>query len=161
ATVPYFFCPAHRRQVAPYYLDPTEVTVAAYRQADLDLPRSFVARYTPPPEDFARYPVTFVDFDEARAFAEAAGQRRPTETEYEYAATWGGTRRFPWGDDERRAENRWGPCPVGQPAFDCLPTRPPVFGLFSNVAEWTDSMGRSYSPDLHPALLRSQKGGEA
>jgi formylglycine-generating enzyme required for sulfatase activity len=93
--------------------------------------------------------VTGVTFDQAVAFAERIGRRLPTEEEYEFAATGGGRYRFPWGDDERPWHSDVGPSwrfgPVGQvDDYDQTRTAPPVFGLFSNVAEWTGSMLRPY-----------------
>lgn len=77
-------------------------------------------------------------FDSAKWFAELLGKRLPTEDEYLRAATMGGTRVFPWGDDgEQLAEWTFGQ--VRGSKADVLPSTPPVFGLYSNVAEWVDS----------------------
>src|SRR5690606_6782812 len=74
------------------------------------------------------------------------------EAEYEYAATFGGTRQFPWGNSsDAGAGWEFGPC--GTPASDCLPTTPPVYGLFSNVAEWTCSWFVPYRGQQHHVPL--------
>ncbi len=148
--------PPHTRQVADFYLDQTEVTIAAYRNLDA-LPNSVTNR----PDD---EPVTMVTFDQALNFAELAGKRLMTEAEYEFAATNSGTTTFPWGDDASRVVPAiFNTQPVEQPAFDQTATVPPVYGLCSNVAEWTDTVqipysggNRSYSAAYRRALTGSR-----
>ena len=95
--------------------------------------------------------MTFVTFHEALDYAESVGRRLPTEAEYEFAATAAGTRDFPWGDDVERIDE-WEYGPVGSIAYDRTETDPPLFGLFSNVAEWTDSRPIPYPSPLQPQL---------
>ena len=112
-------------------------------------------------------PIRKMSFDQAMAFAEAAGKRLPDESEYEFAATNGGKSSFPWGDDPKKMETWYfGPArPERDSAVDRLETDPPVFGLFSNVAEWTSSFGVPYPmpgprytfPDM--SNLRIVRGG--
>jgi formylglycine-generating enzyme required for sulfatase activity len=130
--------PPHRRKVDPFYLDCTEVTVGAYRQVRAGLPAELETN--PPPD---AYPVSWVYFDQAAVYAEMVGKRLPDEAEYEFAATGGGTRRFPWGDSPAKI-TPWPLGPVGQPSYDCIRTDPPVYGLYSNVAEWTSSWYSQY-----------------
>ncbi len=96
-------------------------------------------------------PVTYVSFSDALEYAERIGMRLPTEFEYEYAATGGGTRRFPWGDDATRVAN-WPFGHVMTPAFDVTATPVPVYGLYSGVAEWTDSIWAAYPSALQLPL---------
>jgi formylglycine-generating enzyme required for sulfatase activity len=72
----------------------------------------------------------------------------PTEAMYELAATGGGKRRYPWGDNPARATD-W---PLGDSSVaphDRTPTDPPVVGLYSNAAEWTCTWMQ-----LYPRLAR-------
>jgi eukaryotic-like serine/threonine-protein kinase len=72
--------------------------------------------------------------------------RLPTEYEWEYAATQAGKTIFPWGNDVPSVEQsiQESFLPVGFPRFDQLPTNPRVYGLCSNVAEWTCSQVYTY-----------------
>jgi formylglycine-generating enzyme required for sulfatase activity/tRNA A-37 threonylcarbamoyl transferase component Bud32 len=142
--------PAHRRRVAPFYLDLTEVTVGAYRASGRPVPESMAKEYAGRP-DLDLYPVSAVNFYRALQYAEWAGKRLPTEEEYEFAATGGGTRNYPWGNEAPPIMD-WTFGPVKQPAFDRTPTNPPVYGLYSNVAEWIDSPPVPYNPQHHPAV---------
>jgi formylglycine-generating enzyme required for sulfatase activity len=125
-----------RRRVPAFYLDTTEVTAGDYRRW-LEGSK-FVAR----PGEADLRPAASLTWDHAAASAEKAGKRLPDETEYEYAATACGKHRFPWGDSAAPLEGRrWPLGPAGTPGYDrlVLPGQPPVFGLYSNVAEWTSS----------------------
>ena len=127
--------PVHVENVDDFYLAPTEVTVGEYRRQVDELPAQYI-RAGLPQDDV--YPVTYVSFDEAVSYAERVGMRLPTDIEYEYAATAGGMQDFPWGNDADLIST-WEFGPVGSAAFDRTDTNPPVMGLYSNVAEWTDS----------------------
>jgi hypothetical protein len=128
--------PPRRCRVPAFYLDTTEVTAGDYR------PWLLGRKLDPSPGDADRRPATHVTWDHAVAYAERVGKRLPDEVEYEYAATGCGKRRFPWGSSAAPLEGRkWTFGPVGEPAYDVLelPGQWPVFGLYSNVAEWTGS----------------------
>jgi formylglycine-generating enzyme required for sulfatase activity len=125
--------PAHESTVAPFFLDPTELTVGVYRKVF--------------PDDTARltnsvlsdeHAVRLVTYYQAMVCAELLGKRLPDEVEYEFAATNGGTTRFPWGDDAGKI-TKWPFGPVKTPEYDRTQSDPPVFGLYSNVLEWTSS----------------------
>jgi len=86
-------------------------------------------------EEQAVLPVTFVSLADARAFADAHGERLPTEAEWQWAAE-GPHRghRFPWGNNEREFP------PLLRPARDkTTATREGVMGLSGNAWELTES----------------------
>jgi serine/threonine-protein kinase len=150
--------PPHRRDVPAFFLDTTEVTQDAFRRWEQGL--------VPEPGAWPPGPAAAsVTWDQAVAFAEKAGKRLPDEAEYECAARARGTRRFPWGDDDSPlAGRKWELGPVKTPAFDRLQLdgEPPVFGLYSNVAEWTASWAGAYpgpAPAESATMLRAVRGG--
>ena len=112
-------------------------------------------------------------FAEAVREAENRGKRLPTEAEYLYLATNGGTTKYPWGDDWPaeaaaialpKSGDPFGP--VGAPAFDKTIRYPSVVGLASNKAEWVmPRLGPNFLALMHrqDATLETQvyRGGSA
>jgi serine/threonine-protein kinase len=127
--------PQHRRRVPSFLIDTDEVRVRDYKNAfGGHLPLDLLDDN--PPDDAP----LCVSYHVAMKYAEKVGKRLMTEAEYEYAATARGTRRYPWGDTIPDITN--GTALADWPrtaAFDRLDTTPPVLGLCSGVAEWTDS----------------------
>jgi eukaryotic-like serine/threonine-protein kinase len=134
------FIPGHACQIDPFYLDTHEVTIGEFLSNNQGLfPRNLKPLGDPWPQDF---PLTHLLLDSAIEYAESIGKRLPTEFEYEFAATNGGTTRFPWGNDPLVIDVAMSA--VMQPDFDRTRTDPPVFGLFSNGAEFTGSWHAPY-----------------
>lgn len=110
--------PVHRVEVRSFYLDVTEVTVAAY-SACVRRGRCAPAPVTAdwpdifPPErplasslcngaraDRQDHPVNCLNYEQAEAYCRFVGRRLPTEEEWEYAARGGDQqRRFAWGNE--------------------------------------------------------------
>lgn len=85
----------------PFCMDETEVTVAAYK-ACVDSgtcapPKIYEVRANYPKKP--DHPVNEVSWDKARKYCEAQGKSLPTEAQWEWAATGGDGRRWPWGDE--------------------------------------------------------------
>lgn len=149
--------PAHLRSVPSFYLDLNEVTIADFRALHKRLPRTWNSAEVIPNEDMA---VTRLLYDEVVLYAEKAGKRLMSEAEYEFAATLGGTRPYPWGEDPPDVD--WPIQPITNPTRDQLPGETPIRGLFSNVGEWTSSWPTPYPShlqmqfDVHELVLTSR-----
>ncbi|MCC6188318.1 MAG: SUMF1/EgtB/PvdO family nonheme iron enzyme, partial [Anaerolineales bacterium] len=154
--------PIHAVTLSGFFLDQTEVTNARY-QTCVD-----AGACTPPQRRgsdtrggyftdpaFANYPMLNVTWAQADAFCHAEGKRLPTEAEWEYAATGGDGRLYPWG-------NTFDPGLLPVQAKDTVavgsfPQAASPFGAFDmagNALEWVnDWYGADYygsSPAENP-----------
>ena len=95
-----------------------------------------------------------VDWNQATAYCAFVKKRLPTEEEWEFAVRGPEGRRFPWGNEDPKADQAcWksdvGTCPVGR--FASGASRDGVLDLAGNVDEWTSSV---YSlPGVKPAAV--------
>ncbi len=112
-----------------------------------------------------RQPVVGVSWEEARAYAEWAGLRLPTEAEWEYACRAGTTTRFSSGDDDADlARVGWYQANSGGALHPVGEKEPNAFGLYDmhgNVWEWVeDDSHRDYraAPTDGRAWIDSPRG---
>lgn len=90
----------------PFCMDATEVTARAYGECvaaeRCEKPRwwGLWTTYDKQPD----HPVNKVHWSQAKAYCEFRGQSLPTEAQWEWAATGGDGRKWPWGNEEPNCE---------------------------------------------------------
>ena len=104
------------------------------------------------------HPVVHVSLIDALAYATWAGQKLPTEREWEFAARGGADTEFPWGDElcpgEEIRANTWHgkfpyqndrvkKGPLTMPSLSLAPSRYGLFNMIGNVWEWTTDKYRT------------------
>ena len=137
--------PVHTVELDAFYMDIYEVIVGQFKQFVNQSGYSYnrwdsVAKYSPTDD----YPMIYVDWNDAVAYAKWAGKRLPTEAEWEYAARGGLTgKHYPWGNDITYDDANWGNTVSGKDKWKyCAPVgsfRPNGYGLYDmagNLWEW-------------------------
>ena len=145
----------HSRTVADFYMATEETTRDQYKNVMDRLPSLFGDDENLP----GTMPITHVRWAMAVAYAEAVGGRLPTEIEFEYAATNKGRTTYPWGDDMVEMTS-WTLGPVRHASYDKTLSPEPIYGLYSNAAEWTANCWYDYpgnEPNEMTARLRRKK----
>lgn len=137
--------PARATSVPDFYVDATEVSKAAYRPF-----AEAMGRPMPEGAGGPEYPVVNVTLLEARAFAEWAGKRLPSEEEWEKAARGADGRTYPWGNTppEPGRANLGGRSAM---PVDTMPDGASPYGarnMAGNVWEWTVSAYPVSEPEV-------------
>ena len=148
--------PAHRVTLAAFYMDKTEVTVAAFRR--LASEATVGMGWTAPATGAdSLLPVTGVKWPMAMAFCGLAHPPRgrlPTEEEWEAAARGPDGSRYPWGDAWQpglavtASARQKGPLAVGSMRRGDTPLG--ISDLVGNVWEWTASGAVAYPGGTTP-----------
>ena len=134
--------PVHMVELDAFYMDNHEVTVGQFKQFVNQSSYNRwndVAKYSPGDD----YPMVYVSWNDAVAYAKWAGKRLPTEAEWEYAARGGLIgKRYPWGDELTHddanyhgtgGKDQWEFCPpVGSFAANGYG----LYDMAGNVWEW-------------------------
>ncbi len=149
--------PVHAVTVQSFYIDKTEITNFEYQQFVSESKHQAPSNWSgnKPLTGQELWPVTFVSYDDARAFAEWRSKRDgvkyrlPTEEEWEYAARGGDQNNiYPWGNQwvEGNAITKSSggdtPKPVGSAPND--KTRWGALDMMGNVYEWTSTKASYY-----------------
>ncbi len=136
--------PTHTVDLAPFYIDATEVTTAAYAEVVVE---------RRPRAGRERHPVCLVSFAEAKAYAAARKARLPTADEWEAAASVDPRppvrrRKYPWGDDWPHAAAARAQEPRAVGTLDVDLSAAGCLDMGGNVTEWTTAPGDPARPVL-------------
>ena len=137
--------------LAPYAIDLTPVTNAEYRaflKASGYQPKEtahFLKHWRDgaPPAGGEQHPVVYVDLNDARAYAQWAGKRLPTEAEWQFAAQGTDGRPYPWGHRAPQRQdnlcNGFGTTTTPVREFPAGRSPFGIYDLCGNTWEWTES----------------------
>ena len=145
-----------------FYIDTHEVTVGEFKYFVKSTNYPFyywtqVNEFSPSDD----YPMIFVIYFDALAYAKWAGKRLPTEAEWEYAARGGlKGKRYSWGNDlnlAREHANYYGTggsdiWQFSSPVASLLANGYGLYDMVGNVWEWCSDWVNTYPPGLPPNL---------
>jgi hypothetical protein len=120
----------HQCQLTPYLMDRRQVS---WEEIKKIFPEYRSNTYTTPDEG----PASGIPFSLAIAYAEKVGKQLPTAWQWLWAATNGGTTRYPWGDET--FETAWPQDENLGTGVDLNRAEPAVIGLYSGLLEWADT----------------------
>ena len=155
--------PVHVATLAAFAIDKMEVSVQKYAQFlnlqglglyyHPQMPISLTDQGYQPYKDYDQKPITGVSWTDAQAYCRWAGKRLPSEAEWEFVATGGGQRTFPWAEKIGGVCQRTvgftnsAHCEAEVRNVDATPlgaTPEGILNLSGNVSEWTADSYQSY-----------------
>lgn len=158
--------PSRLVSVPPFWLDKTEVTVAAYRacveKGACPKPARSSASCTWDQGE-PQLPISCVPWTSAQTFCASVGKRLPTEVEWEMAARGTTPIRYPWGgqsaagcgaavtlasDATQRSCSGKRPMKVGSHVMGASPFG--IYDMSGNVEEWVADWYTETASDLSP-----------
>ncbi len=157
--------PQRRVYVDDFYIDIHEVTNIQYK-VYLDSTGATPPHRWSKSGNYAKgkdgFPVTSITWHEAKAYAEWAEKRLPTEVEWEKAARGTDGRRYPWGDnfDNTVMNNGSELMPVMSFPEGVSPYG--AYDMAGNVAEWVSDWYKPYprtEADVMPASIETRTPG--
>ncbi len=141
--------PVHKVYLNSFYIDKTEVTNAMYklcvdtRVCSLPSNEEFYRK-----ANYIDYPVVYVSWNDAKKYCEWAGQRLPTEAEWEKAARGTDGRTYPWGNGIDCRKANYGSCFGSMRSVGFYTDVPSPYGaldMVGNAWEWvSDWYGELY-----------------
>jgi formylglycine-generating enzyme required for sulfatase activity len=134
-----------------FWMNETEVTREAFRRFVQARPQ-FQNKSNS--QGGGNLPVVMVNWLAARAYCEWAGNRLPTEPEWEHAARGTSLRRYSWTSDTFSSEYANGGDTL-LPVRSTTPNRNYLYDMLGNVWEWTASL---YAPYPYRAANESPSG---
>jgi len=155
--------PVHDVIVNDFFLDANEVTNEEYdrfvKETGHPAPPNWTGGEFEPGD--TKLPVSYVTWDDAKAYAEWARKRLPTEAEWEYAARGPEHRVYPWGDEwslacsNSKEDGRNRPRAVG--SYPNGRSWSGVNDMAGNVAEWVEDDFKPYPNSSAPTQSKRLK----
>jgi formylglycine-generating enzyme required for sulfatase activity len=147
-TASYRAQPPHLVTLSAYYIDRTEVTVAAWRgcsapDCGTPDPKTY-CNWTTAPGGLENHPINCVYWYQARAYCQSRGGDLPTEAQWEYAARGPDSANhiYPWGNEAPSRQLCWDHSPAIPSTCEVglYPSGDSPFGvsdMAGNLSEWT------------------------
>jgi formylglycine-generating enzyme required for sulfatase activity len=143
--------PRKKTELKAYYIDRFEVTNAQYGRFLAANPKHGKPKYSTYPQyNGPNLPVVGISWNDARAYAQWAGKRLPTEEEWEKAARGKDGRDWPWGNEpgenlfNGRELGRFLPMPVGS-----FPKGNSPYGLSDMAGNVWEMTSTAWDKDSH------------
>jgi formylglycine-generating enzyme required for sulfatase activity len=142
--------PEHQIDLEEFFISAKPITNAQYEKFVLSTgykkPGHWIGGVVPSQKK--AHPVTYIDWDDANAFASWCGASLPSEAQWEKSARGSDGRLFPWGDAEPTSEDaNFGNLIGDTTEVGIHKSGASVYGvldLAGNVWEWTSSIHREY-----------------